>query len=107
ERTERLGELFRRAPSFMAVLRGPDHVFELANAAYHAMVGQRELIGKSLADALPELRAQGVLPLLDRVFTTGEPHVGTGVPLRLQREAGAPDEERYLDFVFEPLVAQD
>lgn len=30
----RLRQLFEQAPGFMAMLRGPDHLFEMANAAY-------------------------------------------------------------------------
>src|SRR3954467_11885941 len=35
---ERLRQLFDHAPGFMAVMRGPEHVFELANAAYVQLV---------------------------------------------------------------------
>ena len=105
ERTQHLSELFQQAPSFMAVLRGPGHVFELANAAYHQLVGHRDIIGKSVAEALPEMAAQGFVDLLDQVFAKGEPHVGKAVAVLLQREVGAPLEERYVDFVFQPLVA--
>ena len=68
----------------MAVLRGPDHVFELANAAYFKLIGERDILGKPIAEALPEVREQGFIELLDSVLGTGEPHVGTAVPVLLQ-----------------------
>jgi PAS domain-containing protein len=40
-----LQDLFEQAPGFMAVLRGPDHVFALANASYRALVGDRPVQG--------------------------------------------------------------
>ena len=89
----------------MAVLRGPDHVFELANAAFYRLVGHRDIVGKSIAEALPEIPEQGFIELLDRVLETGEPHVGTAVPVLFQREAGNPLEERYVDFIFQPFMA--
>jgi PAS domain S-box-containing protein len=104
-RSQELDELFQQAPSFMAVLRGPDHVVELANAASRRLVGDRAIDGKRLLDALPELGKQGFVDLLDRVLETGEPYVGTAVPVVLQREPGRRPEERYVDFVSQPLAA--
>ncbi|WP_027686960.1 hypothetical protein [Rhizobium leguminosarum] len=39
QQTERLEQLFEQAPGLVAVLSGPDHVFELTNAAYRDMGG--------------------------------------------------------------------
>ena len=58
-----LGELFEQAPGFMVVLRGPDHVFELANAAYFSWSAHRDMIGRPIAEALPEVREQGFIEL--------------------------------------------
>jgi signal transduction histidine kinase/CheY-like chemotaxis protein len=88
---------------FVAVLRGPGHVFELANEVCLRLIGRRDVIGKPLADALPELLAQPFPALLDRVLEGGEPYVGMGMPVRLKRSADLPLEERYVDFVFQPL----
>jgi PAS domain S-box-containing protein len=106
-RIQQLRQLFEQAPGFMAVLRGPKHVFELANAAAFLVVGRRDILGKPLLEALPELKGQGFLELLDRVIETGEPYVGTGIEARLQRAPGAPLENRYVDLVFQPVVAAD
>ena len=58
---ERLTQMFEQAPSFMAMLRGPDHVFELANAAYLQLIGHRDVLGKPIREALPDLAGQGLL----------------------------------------------
>ena len=100
---ERLRELFRQAPGFMCVLRGPDHVFELANDAYHRLVGARELIGRSVQDAFPEIAGQGFFQLLDRVYRSGEPFVGHALPVTLARRPGLPAEERFVTFVYQPI----
>ena len=42
---DRLREMFAASPSFVAVLRGPDHRFELTNAAYRQLIAQRDVIG--------------------------------------------------------------
>jgi PAS domain S-box-containing protein len=103
EEIERFRALFEQAPGIMAVLLGPEHVFELTNQSYLQLVGHRQIVGKRARDALPEVDGQGFFELLDRVYQTGEPFVGHALPLRLQREAGGPLEERYLDFVYQPI----
>jgi len=107
EETENLRLLFEQAPGFMAVLSGPDHVFTLANASYHKLVGNRETLGKTVRDALPEVDGLGFVLLLDHVRKTGEPYIGRGVRARLQQSPGGPTEQRYLDFVFQPIKGQD
>ncbi len=100
---ERLRELFHQAPGFIAVLRGPDHVFEIANASYDQLVGHRDIIGKPALEALPELAGQGFQELLDRVYESGEPFVGRGLRVFLRREPDSKPEERFVDFVYQPI----
>jgi len=96
-----LTELFSQAPGFMAVLRGPTHVFELANAAYLQLVDRQAVVGRSVREVLPELQGQGFFELLDRVYRSGEPHVGRGTAVRLQ--GGDAPRELFLDFVYQPI----
>jgi PAS domain S-box-containing protein len=98
-----LRELFEQAPSFMAVLRGPDHVFDLANAAYVALIGGRKVLGLPVVKALPEVVEQGFLDLLDRVYQTGEPFVARAAPIELARGEDGRLEQRYLDFLYQPI----
>jgi PAS domain S-box-containing protein len=108
-RTERarLAEVFRQAPSFLAVLRGPEHTFELVNDAYYTMIGHRDVVGKPMLEALPEIRSQGFAELMDHVLATGEPYVGHEVPILLARAEGAEPERRFVDFVYQPLNEAD
>ena len=103
--TERQGlmDLFMQAPGFVAVLTGPDHVFQIYNGAYAQLIGQRDISGKPLRDALPEVVDQGFIEFLDRVYATGEPHHGRESQLRLQREPGSPLDTVYLDFIYQPI----
>jgi signal transduction histidine kinase len=103
----RLEYVFQHAPAFLAVLRGPDHVFEIANEAYYQLVGRRDIVGKTVVQALPEVRDQGFVELLDGVIATGDPFIGSEVPLRVARTPGAAAEERFVDFAYLPLVESD
>ena len=100
---EYLRSLFAQAPSFMAVLRGRNHVFELANEAYLDIIGRSDIIGKSVAEALPEVVAQGLVATLDDVFESGTPLVAEGARIVLKRGPGGAEETRYLDFVYQPI----
>ncbi len=99
---QHLRRVFAQAPGFMCVLRGREHIFELANAAYYQVVGHRDILGKPIREALPEVAGQGFFELLDRVFDTREPFVGRGMLLQIQRTAGAPLEDVFVDFVYQP-----
>ena len=103
----RLDDIFRQSPGFFAVLRGPNHVFERANEAYYQLIGYRDVVGKPVAEALPEVVGQGFIDLLNRVMETGEPFVGQEVPVMLARTQGATPEQVYVNFVYEAIHDED
>jgi signal transduction histidine kinase len=94
----RLATIFERAPVAIAMLRGPDHVIESANAPFRALTGGRAVVGARLGDALPELAPQGLIAIIDGVYRTGVAFVGQSVPTRWQAAT-----ETYFDLVFQPL----
>lgn len=107
EQHRHLRRLVEQAPGFTAILRGPCHVFEMANAAYLELIGNRDIIGRTVRDALPEIAQQEFLSLLDNVYRTGQPYVGRGVRALLEQEAFNAPVERFLDFVYQPIFDAD
>jgi two-component sensor histidine kinase len=105
--TERLRQLFDQAPGFMAVLRGPDHIFELTNASYNRLFGNRPLLGKPVREVFPEVEGQGFFERLDEVYRTGKDHVGRRVPLAMQARSDEPPKQLFLDFVYAPILDGD
>jgi PAS domain S-box-containing protein len=99
----KLVDIFERAPAFVAILRGKNHIFEMVNSAYYQLVGHRDIIGKSVIEAIPEVKEQGFIEILDTVLATGQPFIGAEMNIELQRTPDGVMEERYVDFVFEPL----
>lgn len=99
-----LAETFQQSPSFLAVLIGPSHVFEMANAAYVQLVGHRPLIGKSVLEALPEVEGQGFIELLDGVLESGVPFSGNAMPATLTRTRGGDPETRYVDLTYQAIT---
>jgi signal transduction histidine kinase len=96
--------LFEQAPGFVCFFRGPEHIYELQNHAHHRLAEFKDIIGKPVRDALPELTGQGFFELLDDVFTSGTPFVGEALPLAITPIEGGEIEQRYIDFVYQPIV---
>jgi PAS domain S-box-containing protein len=98
-----LGAIIENAPAFIATLRGPDHVFELVNQKYLDLIGGREVVGKPLREALPEVVDQGFIDVLDRVYRTGEPHVGNESAVLLRNQSDGKSQRYVLTFVYQAL----
>lgn len=103
EERDALHELYEQAPGFIAIVRGPEHRFIFANASYRQLVGHREIVGRTVAEVLPEIVEQGFIDILDNVYRSGEPFVANGLPIKLQRSPGADWEERLIDTVYQPF----
>jgi PAS domain S-box-containing protein len=99
---EHLRSLFDQAPGFVAVLMGPKHVFELANKAYYQLVGHRDIIGKPVWEALPDVAGQGFEELLDNVYETGKAFTTRAMPIAVQMVPNGPLTQKYVDLVYEP-----
>jgi len=75
----------------------------LANAAAQQLIGDRAVIGRTVREALPELVDQRFLSVIRKVLREREPFVGRAQSVQLQRTAEGPLEERFLDFVYQPI----
>lgn len=93
--------LFMQAPAMICILRGPEHQFEFVNPAYQAIFPHRQLEGRPVADALPEIVEQGFIDILDGVYRTGETFFGKQVPLMLERGDSTGLQESYFDFTYQ------
>jgi diguanylate cyclase (GGDEF)-like protein/PAS domain S-box-containing protein len=102
----RLRHLFDRAPGFVAFTRGPQHIFEMANPAYYELLGYRNLIGKPVREAVPELE-QTVTARMDEAYRTGKAIVGRKAQIFLQKHPGADRTAVYVDFVLQPIIEAD
>lgn len=104
---ERLREMFDQTPGFIAVLRGPEYVIELANATYRRMTGNRDLVGHRYADVLPEIGESGFIARLDEVRRTGEPFRAVDMPVRLPTQRAGETREYWIDFICQPISDDD
>lgn len=100
---KRLYSLFMDAPAMVVVFKAPNHIFELVNPLYQKLYGDRQLLGLSVREALPELEGQGVYELLDEVYQSGVPFIGKEIPLLIAGE----EEQKYFNLIYKPKYGVD
>lgn len=96
--------LIMDAPAIFCTLKGPEHKFDLVNPHYQALFPNRELVGKPVAEALPEVIEQGFIGILDNVFQKGEKFVAEEVPIKLDKFDNGKLEDYYLTFIYQPIL---
>ncbi len=96
---DRQRQLLQKMPGFVAILSGPEHVYEYVNEAYLEIDARTGFVGRTVREMFPELAGQGFFELLDSVYRTGERVVTEGMELHLQSSGDA----RFINFVYEPI----
>ncbi|WP_426493109.1 PAS domain-containing sensor histidine kinase [Hymenobacter sp. 102] len=96
-----LNGLFLEAPAPIAILSGPDMVYQLVNPAYQQMFQDRDLLGRPLLEALPELQDTPMLELLRQVYASGETYVAREMALQVVRQPGKAPEAAYFTFTYQ------
>lgn len=104
---ERFMQVFELSQGGIAMLSGKNHVFDYANEQYYAMIGNRDIIGKPVADAVAEVVRQGYIDILDGVYRTGEPFVAKGLEVELNRGANGEKQTRIIDLAYQPMRDPD
>lgn len=98
---QRFNDLYFQAPSCMGILKGPDHVYELANPLYLELIGVEDVIGKTVKDVLPELEKQGILKFLDTVYETGETFSANEMLVQFDHHRNGELVDTYLNFIYQ------
>ncbi|MFN3405383.1 MAG: PAS domain S-box protein [Cytophagaceae bacterium] len=101
---EDIYSVFMQAPAMIAITRGPDLVFELANPLYLKNLGKtKDIIGKPVLEVFPEIKGQPIHNILFNVYNTGERFMGNEVLVPLDINNDGKVEDIYFNFVYEPL----
>jgi|GEM_PF-3385015 len=98
---QRINDLFLQAPCCMGILKGPEHVFEMANPLYLQLIGKDDIIGKPVIDVLPEIEGQGFVRLLDEVYKTGKTFSAYEMLIRLDKGNDGILTDVYLNFIYQ------
>jgi PAS domain S-box-containing protein len=104
---QELDQILSQLPLGVCKLTGPQHQYSFMNEAYAQLVSHRVQLGQTVAEALPEAVDLGLVALLDQVYATGQPYVGTEQELSLLNPATQAYEPRYYDFIYQALRRPD
>lgn len=104
---QNLKNVILQAPVAMCLLKGPDHIVEIANDRMISLWGKKRevMLGQPVFDELIEAGYEGFKSLLDNVYATGETFSAYGAPVTLYRGSGT--ETAYVHFVYEALKEGD
>ncbi|MEP6747360.1 MAG: PAS domain S-box protein [Bacteroidota bacterium] len=98
---DRFSEMFLQAPASMAILKGPDHAFQMANELYLNLTDRKNIIGKTVKEVFPEVESQGLLEVLDQVYKTGKAFIANEQLIKLKKPGRGDLKEVYLNFVYQ------
>ncbi|MET4108713.1 PAS domain-containing protein [Hymenobacter sp. UYP22] len=100
-----LRRIFEQTPVAIAILRGPELVIELANAAIGEIWGRppANTLGQPYFQALPDTAGQGFENILAGVMRTGQPYSINEAPVTINRAHTGQSRQAYVDFTFQPL----
>lgn len=97
---DRLRRLFMQAPAGICIMNGPDFIYELINPPYQKLIPGRNVLGKPIFEALPELRDQPIAAILQKVYETGQTYEGHEQNVPLTNPDGVL-EDRYFNFIYQ------
>ncbi|HEX8391018.1 MAG TPA: PAS domain-containing protein [Longimicrobium sp.] len=104
---EAVRNVVRQAPVAISIVRGPEHRFEVVNDMSRRLIGDRDLEGMLVRQALPELEGQGLFELLDEVYRTGEAYVGSEMPVTYDRTGEGEMVQGWFNVIYQPLYEAD
>lgn len=97
---------FADAPVAIGILSGRELIIGSANTYLLKLWGKAgNIVGLPLADALPELKGQEFLKILDDVFTSAISFEGKGMKVGLERNGKL--EDCYFNFIYKPITAEN
>jgi len=99
---EYIQNALKQAPVPICILRGPDHIFELANQKFERLAANRDMLGKTAREALPELEDQGVFEILDHVYESEKTYVGSERPVTLN-PGNYGEVQAYMNIVYQVM----
>lgn len=97
----RMENFIKHVPAAVCVLGGPELIFEFVNSVYQKLFPGRDLIGKSVVEALPEIYNTSIHHILQEVYRTGNTFEGKELLIPLSRFDGAPLEDLYFNFIYQ------
>lgn len=95
--------VFMQAPAAIATFRGSNHVIETVNVEYLRLVGNGDILGKTVREAFSKSEGDALFELLDEVYRSGEPFVGKEMRVLCDGKSVCSQKEGFWNVVYQPL----
>jgi PAS domain S-box-containing protein len=104
EALDEFRRIFSQAPFAISVLRGPNHIIEIANDPFYKLTGRGpEILGKPIREAFPELEEQLFLKI-DEAYKTGIAYIGKEVKIAFRSTLTRRETTGIFNYVYQPLI---
>lgn len=99
-----LYDMFMLAPAGIAILKGPELMYQMANQSFLEMVGRdSSIIGRPGRHVFSEVIGQGIWELMEEVYRSGKAYVGNEFRALIHMDGQEEAQEKYYNFVFQPI----
>ncbi|MFC7666251.1 PAS domain-containing protein [Hymenobacter humi] len=93
-------------PLTISTMEGPDLTFTFLSDRARKAMGPRVALGRTVAESLPEITAQGYLQFLQQVRDSGQAHFGHEERTEIQDPESGELQEHYHNFGYLPLQGE-
>lgn len=101
---KRFYDLLMHAPACIAVISGPDLIFEIANPAYCRLYdSKRNITGRPLLEVIPDMEPK-LIKIIKRVATKSERFIAGELPIALDWNNDGKTYIKYFNVLYEPLL---
>ena len=102
EERDRLKSFLMQAAAGISILSGPQLVYELVNPAYQKILQGRNLLGRPIFEAVPELVGTPLQEALLQVYGEGKTLEVNELLVPIADYEGGPTQDRYFSFTYQP-----
>jgi PAS domain S-box-containing protein len=100
---DRLGQILSAIPTAITVTRGPEHIYDLVNPVYSALINGRDVLGHRLEEVFPQVKDNGFLEVFDRVYASGTTEQTSERQVFYDRNSNGTQAECFFSAFFAPL----
>lgn len=99
--------MFEEAPVSMAILKGPELIFDSANTLYYKLTGKQTLIGRRVRDVFPEVVGQGYFEKIDHTYQTGETIHEPEALIQMRNDETGELRDVYMNYMLQPYYGTE
>jgi PAS domain S-box-containing protein len=98
-----LQKVFEQVPAIVGLIEAAGQKYILVNPLLSEVYGNREMLGKTIREAHPDLQDQGLFEIIEEVLRTSKPFSGKEIPIVIDRHLDGNPVNGFFNIVYQPL----